>query len=371
MQPQAPRVRRGFTLVELLVVIAIIGILVALLLPAVQAAREAARRMSCQNNLKNQALACLNYESANKVFPPGAQYAARPEGSTSAANGPGFHYFILPYLEDTALYDSVQQQIEAFRQNNNGRDPDFGSTLLANIEVSVLICPSDDRVGNDGAFNSDPSAPGADYAGVAGSTAARLQYVEGLQGFQLSFACQPNGTEDCIGPVGSLGAEGLNTDGLLYPQSRVRTGQASDGLSKVYMIGERWYIQRIWSQGVRSPRPEAGPDADRPYHETFSYVCKNITPRVPINANLEQVGYAVYHLGTQVRPVPEDVGNPGRISHSNLPFGSFHPGGAHFAYGDGSVHFVNDDIEAAAYIAQGSRNSGMSGEEQLAVQVTF
>src|SRR5688572_25865626 len=93
---------KGFTLVELLVVIAIIGVLVALLLPAVQAAREAARRMKCQSNMKNIGLACLNYESANRTYPPGARPA-----NQATNNGLSFNVLILPYVEQGAIDSNV------------------------------------------------------------------------------------------------------------------------------------------------------------------------------------------------------------------------------------------------------------------------
>src|SRR4029078_10183167 len=100
--------RRGFTLVELLVVIAIIGILVALLLPAIQAAREAARRAHCAANIKNVSLAVLNYESARKTTPIGMQFdtALEKNLSTLSSHGPNWIISILPYLEEQALYDS-------------------------------------------------------------------------------------------------------------------------------------------------------------------------------------------------------------------------------------------------------------------------
>src|SRR4051794_6743782 len=99
-----PARRKGFTLVELLVVIAIIGILVALLLPAVQAAREAARRAQAQSNMKNVGLAVLNYESANKKYPPGFV----PTGPGGGIESWGWAVFILPYLEEQPIYDQLR-----------------------------------------------------------------------------------------------------------------------------------------------------------------------------------------------------------------------------------------------------------------------
>src|SRR5688572_6935349 len=98
----------AFTLVELLVVIAIIGILVALLLPAIQAAREAARRTKCVNQLKNIGLACLNYESANKAYPPGSTFALKKDGTIfPSASGLGWPVLILPYMEESGVNEQM------------------------------------------------------------------------------------------------------------------------------------------------------------------------------------------------------------------------------------------------------------------------
>ena len=136
-------VAHGFTLVELLVVIAIIGILVALLLPAVQAAREAARRMQCSNNLKQLALGLHNYHDTNKIFPPGLQFhpgainLTTGQGiRTSAGYGPNWVILTLPYAEQQALHDRFDLTVEISHANN--RDP-------RGIDLDVMVCPTDLR----------------------------------------------------------------------------------------------------------------------------------------------------------------------------------------------------------------------------------
>src|SRR3990172_12884294 len=126
--------RAGFTLVELLVVIAIIGILVALLLPAIQAARAAAQRTQCQNNLKNIALACLNYENTKKELPPGSTNTNIAQGS-----GLGWPVLILPYVEESSV---SEEAIEVYK-----RTPDaYGSALdkLNSLLLPLYLCPSDE-----------------------------------------------------------------------------------------------------------------------------------------------------------------------------------------------------------------------------------
>jgi prepilin-type N-terminal cleavage/methylation domain-containing protein len=135
--------RRGFTLVELLVVIAIIGILVALLLPAIQAAREAARRVQCQNNLKNLALAALNFENQNGGLPPASQ-ASRAAGAVERLDlytGKQLSWivYILPFIEEQALLDQFDLEASAIQQD--------ADTLPHENQLNVLLCPSDGAIG--------------------------------------------------------------------------------------------------------------------------------------------------------------------------------------------------------------------------------
>ncbi len=137
--PSARRVGSGFTLVELLVVIAIIGVLVALLLPAIQAAREAARRMSCQNNVKNLAVGCLNYESSKGAYPPGAE-----NFNQVSKNGNSWQILILPYIEQGTLGSNVADLLEKYKLQANGADVDvydlYGKRTT-DASAAALITP--------------------------------------------------------------------------------------------------------------------------------------------------------------------------------------------------------------------------------------
>src|SRR6476661_2621734 len=166
----------AFTLVELLVVIAIIGILVALLLPAIQAAREAARRTKCVNNLKNIGLACLNYETANKRYPPSSTIARGPAGT----NGLSWCVLILPYVEEAGVGDAIKTFVDNYRQtqpkNSDGspKDPDVydpGFNTPATQELTLYQCPSDQATEIKDKFNGTLKA--ASYAGVTGSYSSR------------------------------------------------------------------------------------------------------------------------------------------------------------------------------------------------------
>jgi prepilin-type N-terminal cleavage/methylation domain-containing protein/prepilin-type processing-associated H-X9-DG protein len=145
----------AFTLVELLVVIAIIGILVSLLLPAVQSAREAGRRLQCKNNLKQIGLAVLNYETLQKEFPASALIA--DVADPKSAPGFGWLCLILPQLEQTALYDSIDFTLDVY---NQPKDPQA-------VQISFMLCPSDsakDRYLQDPAHTNDKKFAKGNYA---------------------------------------------------------------------------------------------------------------------------------------------------------------------------------------------------------------
>jgi prepilin-type N-terminal cleavage/methylation domain-containing protein len=204
--------RFGFTLVELLVVIAIIGILIALLLPAIQAAREAARRSQCQNNLRQLALAVLNYESAKKRLPPSVEINAKT--NASANNGAwGVHGHILNYLEEESLKDLVDLNVAWDLQKP-----------IDNLRIAVFSCPSD-----------GPAAEVRDPGG------GKVLLYSTTYGFNL-------GTWFVYDPVKILGG-----DGVFYPNSFLPLARVTDGTSRTLLAAE----VKAWTHYTRNGGPSA------------------------------------------------------------------------------------------------------------------
>ena len=195
--------RRGFTLIELLVVIAIIAILVALLLPAVQQAREAARRTSCKNNFKQIGLAFHNYHDVHRSFPPGFA-RSNPGGS---GRGWGWGVLILPFLEQPALFDQINPNRAPFPVTMETGSPEIAVRTTLQQPLAVYRCPS------------DPGAP--------------------INTNRGSF-----GTSNYVGVWGSDAAGGTHTgagNGCLFYDSGVSFRDITDGTSNVLLVGERSY----------------------------------------------------------------------------------------------------------------------------------
>lgn len=320
------RKSRAFTLVELLVVIAIIGILIALLLPAVQAAREAARRLQCSNNLKQFGLAALNHEHVQGFFPSGGWGwawvgdADRGFGRRQPGN---WMYTVLPYIEQQAIYDMPsdgQPDVITAAQKT-------GARTMVRSRISAMYCPSRRTAGlfpqtaNDTyiAENSDPNTATDD-------TVARNDYAaNGGNVYAFSFFPYPASQielahdDDWSWPTSPV------WNGVTFQRSEVKVADVSDGLSKTFFIGEKYLNSDSYMNGK-----DAGDN------ENWSSGCD--VDNVRVTASL---------------PLPD---RPGYSDWSI--FGSAHPGGCNFAFCDGSVQTISYSIDETVYANLGERNDG-------------
>ncbi|MEN1680308.1 MAG: DUF1559 domain-containing protein [Planctomycetota bacterium] len=354
VQPATALRRSAFTLVELLVVIAIIGILIALLLPAVQSAREAAQRMSCANNLKNIGLACLNFESAQRTFPPGSLNVVE-----QGESGIGWPVLILPYVEQAAV---AQEALDLYAESQHA----YGEELhvLNGLLLPMYVCPSDPELPVrpekdwDGDASNSPLASarkGMSYCGISGSYHSRVLEPNGQN-------C-PNRPESGVYCLGSQ-FNPNNFDGLLPQDLPVKLGTATDGLSNTVMIGERTYQIRAWMTGSywntrwdlsgrQARNAETPPSGPQPSVALFAM--KNFDLRWRLNHDPLQNAYTAHDNNLGDTPTITDD-NPKEVPVNDLPFGSYHPGGANFCYGDNSVKFITDGVDDIVRLALASRN---------------
>ncbi len=314
------RFASGFTLVELLVVIAIIGILVALLLPAIQAARESARRAQCLSQVKQLTLAVLNYESSKRALPPGCMPDQSdktinwnnsidmwklPTNANNYKQGYSWILLVLPYMEYNDLYDKWDFKTDV-----------LGNALLAQTEIPVLYCPSR-RANMQGKVVetfSDWKTGGNDYGGCVGWGNAFWD------DFDESY------TRPCLHPFSSRSQMLRDNYGGIYIKNapeytggvfspfRVDLKRVTDGLSHTFMTGE---LQRL-GENDWTLYP-SGNECQNGSHD----------------------GWALGGVSTLFDLQLGEINN-GHFEHP----GSEHPGGAHFGLGDGSARFVTEDVNA-------------------------
>ncbi len=336
----------GFTLVELLVVIAIIGVLVALLLPAVQAAREAARRTQCQNNMRQLGLALQTHHDSKGQFPSGyLLYNDRPEAISAWPQErtlvtEAFQYHksgkflthhswiaqLLPYVEQTTMANQIDWDNPA-----NGGTPIVGSTNsnrdIRGIDLPLARCPSDaDAERESGAF-----AP-TNYVASIGST-----------GCALPWGCSPGADEQSPGAI---------PDGVMYVASQVNMRQTTDGTSNTAAVSE-CLIGAPWMKGGSPSAAEtvlagASPDIDQNYDTLgrgnyWLFALRNqewtFTTRLPPNDGLTSNHEPYIHSAW---------GYYAARSH--------HPGGVHSTFLDGSTRYINDSIDILTWQAMGTQN---------------
>ena len=315
------RARAAFTLVELLVVIAIIGVLVSMLLPAVQSAREAARKMQCGNNLHNLAIAVHNYHdtlnsfpNSHFFFPPKYPPGKDPDtvcGTTSASCEEwGWNALILPYIEQQNLHTQLgvtNYSLHHLLAKGNPGLPDPRQALQ--LKLAIFICPSDSNPNG----NLSPTERNFNNGLGIGAGGWGTGFVGGVSNYMGN-----RGTE-VRASFGSPPQPFLDTWGVFLDNFAKRMSDVSDGTSNTLMLGERdTQICRsgTWI-GVRNP---TGSGAQGIYTVAASVHVKLNTPDPPIAWNAANAGCGV-------------------------GFSSLHPGGANFALCDGSVRFITNNIE--------------------------
>lgn len=292
----------GFTLVELLVVIAIIAVLMGLLMPAVQFAREAARRTSCINNQRQLGLAIFNYHSAKDRYPMGA----------NSTNGLSWRVLILPQLEQTNLYDQFSFVAGAWNGGPNKEGPN--KLVHALNKIPGFNCPSVlDYVAQNGSstLGDGRRTFTSDYHGVAG----------------------PKGTNPATGAAYQVepmpaGHGGFGQQGMFSRDMVIRSKDVGDGLSNTFAVGEvaiKWNGQWLASDGADWTRGMGLSGGTSPGMAS----CKN---------------------------VQNSIGTPYSGVYNDISFGSLHPGGCVFLRGDASTTFVDALIDLTIFKSQSSRN---------------
>ena len=337
----------AFTLVELLVVIAIIGILMGLILPAVNSARATARRMQCSNNLKNLGLACINYEAVNKFFPPAADPStktgnlntkqANPQGKNQRAN---WLILVLPQMDNQALFDEFNDLLKSqptqstgntITTSASGRQNFTPMATLRRTVVSSYRCPADPYVDVEFKYNNDSGYTFARGCYAANAGLATFANLSQRQWWASNKIC-----------------------GVMGYRFSLRSGDILDGASNTILAGEiRTGLSTTEPRGVW-PIGGAGPSAVAGCGFILG------TDAGP-NANKENGGDMVEHCtatftkeqAMRVKMLCRDT------SGGNLQatFRSQHTGGVNVVFADGSAHWIADSIDKNATIVQENLNA--------------
>lgn len=304
---------RGFTLIELLVAIAIIAVLISLLIPAVQQAREAARRTQCRNNLKNIALALHNYHDQHSAFPFGFD---QRETLWSA--------MILPHIDQGAMYSTL-----VFQESGPGNwDSGGANERAACTVIPVYRCPSmpvPEHVDDNPSGSLMEGRVPVSYRGCSGSN-----------GWSDSASTIP-----ATAPAGALSLDSLRLNGVFFGSSVIRLRDLTDGASSTVLVGESFTDPTFVKDGQAMDYWQLG----APQTGTW----------FPGNSSGTEFSEGIGSTGPRMNS-RLDLSVPGAVME--VSFGSYHTGGATFSFADGSCRFVADTIDLSIYRAIGSRGEG-------------
>jgi prepilin-type N-terminal cleavage/methylation domain-containing protein/prepilin-type processing-associated H-X9-DG protein len=323
--------KNGFTLVELLVVIAIIGILIALLLPAVQAAREAARRMQCSNHLKQIGLAWHNHHDAHGHFPTGGWawgWIGDPDQGYGLEQPGGWCYNILEYIE--------QGDIRQLGAGLGITPKKLALQELQGIAIATMYCPSRRA--------AEPTRPKSHWAPIN----AFYSYPTPVAKTDYAASCgNPSVADIFSGPSTlnqgldpnyawpSLDQHGGHDKGVCHQRSMVRIGEVSDGTSNTYMVGEKYLVPTSYDG---QPESSGSPEYDMGDNEVV------------------YTGYnRDFHRSTYRPPVQDTYGY---VDAYGTMFGSVHAGGFNMAMCDGSVRTISYEINHVTHINLGNKSDG-------------
>jgi prepilin-type N-terminal cleavage/methylation domain-containing protein len=337
-----PSCRKGFTLVELLVVIAIIGVLVALLLPAVQAAREAARRSSCINNFKQIGIGLHNHHDTYKRFPPGTSQDQQPFGPAASNWGASWLVYMLPFIEQGPLWDSLTIG------GGTGYGNSTNGAIFTGKTIEIYRCPSTPLPLLKGSVPGSGTVMLPTVVGITGAAPAAFATMPAPAYNEIRFR-NPSGAAGCCS--GGI----LSGGGVLAPNSMHSFASITDGSSNVMVASEHANFLKLenqqkvdwtaagphgWTIGWGSTSNPATWNNGNPSggdNRAFNVT----TIRYPIN----YPGPVVSGTNPPVSGWPNTPGNCGSLgvcdnTGQNIPLNSAHPGGVIALLGDGSVRFI-------------------------------